>query len=210
MQRIDIACGKAPHFIGAWFLEDRTLCDRMIEFFEAHPELQRPGMSAAGVNPAFKNSVDINVNPRDLELASHAVLADYMRELFACFRDYLDTWPFLAGFLREVDIGDFNIQRYEPGGHFALVHSERTALPTLHRVLVWMTYLNDVEVGGRTHFTHYDLEVKPERGKTLIWPAEWTHAHTGNVVPAGTKYIITGWMHFPLKLRPAEVTARLA
>ena len=155
----------------------------MIEFFEAHPELQRPKMSAAGVDPALKNSVGINVNPRDLELGSHAVLANHIRELFACFHDYLATWPILAGFLREVDIGDFYIQRYEPGGHFALMHSERTALPTLHRVLVWKTYLNDVEVGGRTHFTHYDLEVKPERAKTLIWPAEWTHAHTGRVDP---------------------------
>lgn len=202
MQRIEITPSRSPHFIGAWFLEDRGIADRLIEFFEAHPQLQRPGMSAAGHNPAFKNSVDINVNPRDLELASHAVLADYMRELFACFRDYLAQWPFLAGFLREVDIGDFNIQRYTPGGHFALEHSERTALPTLHRVLVWMTYLNDVADGGRTRFTHYDLEVKPERGKTLIWPAEWTHAHTGNVVEAGTKTIITGWMHFPLKPNP--------
>ena len=66
-----------------------------------------------------------------------------------------------------------------------------------------MTYLNDVEDGGRTRFPNYGLEVKPERGKTLIWPAEWTHSHTGNVVDSGTKYIITGWMHFPLKPAPA-------
>ena len=203
MQRVEIQTGLNPHFFGAWFLPDRSLADRIIEFFESHPELQRPGMSAVGHNPEFKNSVDINVNPRDLAQPSHAVLAEYMNELSAFYRDYLKDWPFLAGFLREVDIGDFNIQRYTAGGHFALEHSERTALPTLHRVLVWMTYLNDVEDGGRTGFPNYGLEVKPERGKTLIWPAEWTHSHTGNVVDAGTKYIITGWMHFPLKPAPA-------
>ena len=27
----------------------------------------------------------------------------------------------------------------------------------------------------------------PEIGKTLIWPAEWTHAHTGEVLKSGTK-----------------------
>jgi len=203
MQRVEIQTTLNPHFIGAWFLPDRGLADRIIDFFESHPELQRPGMSAVGHNPEFKNSVDINVNPRDLARPSHAVLAEYMNELSAFYRDYLEDWPFLAGFLREVDIGDFNIQRYTPGGHFALEHSERTALPTLHRVLVWMTYLNDVEDGGRTRFSNYGLEVKPERGKTLIWPAEWTHSHTGNVVDSGTKYIITGWMHFPLKPAPA-------
>jgi hypothetical protein len=60
-----------------------------------------------------------------------------------------------------------------------------------------MTYLNDVDDGGLTTFEHYGVSVKPEAGKTLIWPAEWTHAHRGCVVEVGPKYIITGWMHFP-------------
>ena len=60
-----------------------------------------------------------------------------------------------------------------------------------------MTYLNDVSEGGETEFPMFGLKVKPEMGKTLIWPAEWTHAHLGAIVKTGKKYIITGWMHFP-------------
>ena len=37
---------------------------------------------------------------------------------------------------------------------------------------------------------------KQKNKKTLIWPVEWTHAHTGSILKSGTKYIITGWMHF--------------
>jgi hypothetical protein len=61
-----------------------------------------------------------------------------------------------------------------------------------------MTYLNDVDVdaGGRTSFDHYGIQVRPQTGVTLIWPAEWTHAHRGEVLSSGIKYIITGWMHF--------------
>ena len=59
-----------------------------------------------------------------------------------------------------------------------------------------MTYLNNVEDGGATNFSHYGISVKPEIGKTLIWPAEWTHAHNGRIVNSGKKYIITGWMNF--------------
>ena len=81
--------------------------------------------------------------------------------------------------------------------HFAALHSERTSLDTLHRIFAWMTYLNDVEDGGQTNFSHYGIKIKPEIGKTLIWPAEWTHAHTGEVLKSGKKYMITGWMHFP-------------
>jgi hypothetical protein len=61
-----------------------------------------------------------------------------------------------------------------------------------------MTYLDDVEDGGETRFHHFGIDVRPERGKTLIWPAEWTHAHSGAVVTKGRKHIITGWVHFPL------------
>ena len=69
-------------------------------------------------------------------------------------------------------------------------------LSQLHRVFAYMTYLNDVEEGGTTDFDNYGIKIKPEKGKTLIWPAEWTHAHTGSVLEGGKKYIITGWMNF--------------
>ena len=94
-------------------------------------------------------------------------------------------------------IGNFNIQKYEKGGHFSKVHSERTGLTTLHRILVWMTYLNDINKGGETEFPHFNLKIKPAQGKTLIWPAEWTHAHRGCPVLDQPKYIITGWFHLP-------------
>ena len=96
-----------------------------------------------------------------------------------------------------MEIGTFNLQKYSPGGHFSAVHTERGSSSTMHRVLAFMTYLNDVEEGGETSFHYYDINVQPKKGKTIIWPAEWTHAHKGNTLDAGAKYIITGWMHFP-------------
>ena len=60
-----------------------------------------------------------------------------------------------------------------------------------------VNYLNEVEDGGHTSFNHYGVKIKPETGKTLIWPAEWTHVHAGELLKSGTKYIVTGWMHFP-------------
>ena len=69
----------------------------------------------------------------------------------------------------------------------------------MHRVFAWMTYLNDIKSeNGNTNFAHYDLKIAPEKGKTLIWPAEWTHAHSGEILKKETKYIITGWMCLPI------------
>ena len=200
MIRINIE-GSSPHFIGSWNIEGNALCDELVSFFAAHEEKQEPGQSAGGVNLEAKNSTDITVNPRDLELPGYKSVKEYINCLYACYEDYLKEFPFLASTMPRTDIGSFNIQKYLPGGHFKLPHTERTSIQNSFRVLAFMTYLNDVEDGGSTTFVHQNMEVQPERGKTLIWPAEWTHAHLGNIVNSGEKYIITGWMHFPHEAR---------
>ena len=135
--------------------------------------------------------------PRDLEDEKFHAVSTYIEQLRICYLDYLKQWEFLETFLPRIHIGSFHIQKYVKGGHFRKLHSERTSLSVLHRTLVWMTYLNDVQSGGETEFPMFDLKIKPEQGKTLIWPAEWTHAHFGGIVKKGKKYIITGWMHPP-------------
>ncbi|NKC12075.1 MAG: 2OG-Fe(II) oxygenase [Gammaproteobacteria bacterium] len=193
----------APHFVGCWQLANPVLCERLIAFFEARENQHKVGTIGDGrVDETIKRSTDLTISPRALELRSHAPFKTYMDALLECFKDYTKQWPFLGEFLDRVHIGPFNIQRYEEGGHFSSVHSERTSLGHLHRVLAWMTYLNDVPLNdvpanGETEFVHFGLKVRPEAGKTLIWPAEWTHAHRGLPVTGGRKYIITGWMHFP-------------
>ena len=69
--------------------------------------------------------------------------------------------------------------------------------PGGQRMVTVLAYLNDVEDGGETYFDHFNLKIKPTIGKTLIWPAEWTHAHRGELLKKGQKFIITGWMQFP-------------
>lgn len=198
MKRIDLpSASSQPHFIGAWSLDQPVLCDELIKLFDTQKFNQTQGQTAGGLNLDAKNSTDLAIRPYDLARPDHQPVRDYLDALFTCYQDYLEQWPFLKSILPQVDIGSFNIQRYLPGGHFQKIHSERTTVGTSHRVLAWMTYLNDIAAGGSTSFIHQNLEVQPQQGKTLIWPGEWTHAHRGNVVVSGTKYIITGWMHFP-------------
>jgi len=198
VERLSLAStSEAPHFIGSWMIEPVSLCRDLVAFFEAHPENHAKGKIAGGLNPESKKSLDLTIRPRELQQADHGPVRTYLEGLFTCHQDYLLQWPFLQEVLPQAHIGSFNIQRYEPGGHFLKVHSERTTLGSSHRVLAWMTYLNDVSGGGSTEFIHQDLIVQPRCGKTLIWPAEWTHAHRANTLDSGVKYIVTGWMHFP-------------
>lgn len=184
-------------FIGCWDLEVPDLCDRLVEYFERHRDDQSPGFVGLGaVDTSSKKSIDIRISPSVISKPGNELFKEYLHHLNACFWDYLENWDYLKSFLEKVHIGDFNIQKYDDGGHFGQLHAERTMLSNAHRMLVWMTYLNDVPAGGETEFPYFDLKVIPVKGKTLIWPAEWTHAHRGCVVERGPKYIITGWMHF--------------
>ena len=188
---------SSPNFIGAWVMDPALLCDSLIDYFESNQGKHKKGLTAKGTNVDSKKSTDISVSPNDINLPGNEIFCEYFNNLFDCHKDYLLQWPFLMGFAENLEIGQFNLQRYQSGEHFLKLHTERSSLSTLHRVLAWMTYLNDVDDGGSTYFSHYDIDIQPRKGLTLIWPAEWTHAHKGNIVNSGSKYIITGWMNFP-------------
>lgn len=186
-----------PNFIGT-FQIDTNLCDKIVDFFNENKSLQSKGETVNGVDEAKKKSIDIGINPKNLSKPEYQNLKIYFDHLFNCYSDYRAQWPFLNEIFKKVDIGSFNIQMYSPGGHFSKLHSERTSIKTLHRLFAFMTYLNEDFDDGETFFEHYSLSVKPKKGKTLIWPAEWTHAHKGNMVNNGSKYIITGWLNIAI------------
>ena len=188
-----------PNFIGSWTMNPLSICDELIDYFESNKDKQKEGVSSAGKNLSIKNSTDIMIQPKEIKLLGNEVFEKYLHNLFSCYQEYVSEWPFLMTFAENVQIGAFNLQRYESGQHFQRMHAERSGLNSLHRIFAWMTYLNDVDVkdGGSTFFSHYDLDIQPRKGLTLIWPAEWTHAHKGNLLKSDSKYIITGWIHFP-------------
>ena len=184
-----------PNFIGSWDIEPKSICEDLINYFEQNISKQKKGEMALGINDNFKDSIDITIKPKDIILPGNEAFKIYFEKLFQCYKQYIDEWPFLKDISQILEIGSFNLQRYIPGQHFKKIHTERASIETCHRIFAFMTYLNDVEEGGSTYFSHYDLEIQPKQGLTLIWPAEWTHAHKGNILKAGSKYIITGWMN---------------
>ena len=187
----------SPNFIGSWEMEP-SICNQIISYYDNHQEKQKQGPTSGGnINLETKNRIDISLSPKELSLQSNEIFNEYFKKLFEFYKDYNDQWPFLASIVSNLEIGRFNIGRYLPGQHFQKVHTERSSLGSLHRFLAFMTYLNDVTDGGSTYFSHYDLEIKPQKGLTIIWPAEWTHAHKGNIINSGSKYIITGWLTLP-------------
>ncbi|WP_346838570.1 2OG-Fe(II) oxygenase [Microbulbifer sp. SAOS-129_SWC] len=104
-------------------------------------------------------------------------------------------------------VDNINLQHYEQakGGYYHW-HSEHFPHPTdpgqksLHRVLFWLLFLNDVEEGGETEFCYQGAKIKPKKGSLILSPCGFTHTHRGNVPLSGDKTILTSWVLY----RPAE------
>lgn len=97
--------------------------------------------------------------------------------------------------------GTTNLQKYNKGsGGYHHWHSEHfpsprdPSNPALHRVLLWMYYLNDVPEGGGTSFYYQDKVIAPKRGTLVIAPAGFTHTHRGEIPVSNDKYILTSWI----------------
>ena len=133
------------NFIGCWNIENENLCDSIVKFFEDRKELQYPGVTGYGKDDSAKKSTDISIEPKNLNLSEYQILKEYMSELYKCYCDYKNQWPFLKETIKTVDIPRFNIQKYQPGGHYAKIHSERSTTQSMHRIFAWMTYLNNVD-----------------------------------------------------------------
>ena len=94
---------------------------------------------------------------------------------------------------------DYNIQKYDPGGGYHILHCEQDGGPpddVAGRMLVWMIYLNTVTDSGGTYFSSYNKTIRAKEGRLVIWPAFWTHCHKGVVSKSQTKYIATGWYNY--------------
>jgi len=181
-------------FIGGWDIPE-NVCDDLITYFNNHKDQHKAGMVIKDnkhiEDVDFKESTDYIIKPfgslepiETYEMYLHKILEEY-KKLYPCLED-----------IENIDFyEDYNMQYYPIGGGIKKWHYERMNKLSSNRVLVFMTYLNDVEDGG-TEFLHQKINTKAKKGMTLIWPADWTHTHKGQVSQTSEKYIVTGWIGF--------------
>ena len=175
---------KQNPFIRGYYI-DPAACDAIVEEASQRQEIfyREPGRD-------FRVGI--------LENLSAESRHNYLNNLFVCMDQYKQEFPQCYEHLEVWALRrDVKIQHYSPGEAYHAWHTENSGeAPYILRHLVYMTYLNDVEDEGSTEFLHQQLKIKPQKGLTLMWPADWTHTHRGVVSMTQEKYIVTGWFVF--------------
>lgn len=178
-------------FILGWYL-DPNLCDNIVK------EIIRQKITLVSQESDFRNYQHIALNN-----LSKTYFEEYGKNLNNLLNLYYEKFPIINEFKKlkvyshpsNPSIPHFRVQKYAKGKHYSLLHYENPSLLYCYRVLVFMTYLNDIdEDGGGTEFPYQNLKTKAEKGLTLIWPASFTHPHVGIPSFKSEKYIITGWV----------------
>jgi hypothetical protein len=177
------------NFIGAWTPDDINICDKLIAFHRNSPA-KFAGKNHKGVVPSAKDSTDC--------IDDDEMAYEYFKWLTKVLNKYVEKYPWSNKYSRFRIKEYIYIQHYAPNQGYHAWHTERAMaeIPNAQRHLVFMTYLNDVTEGGETEFFHQNLRIKPEKGLTVIWPADWTFTHRGIPSTTQEKYIITGWFSY--------------
>jgi len=191
---------KFPYesFIGGWYISE-SICDDLIKLFHSAKE---KGHTIIGLQKSF-GKLQIDKTRKDAEElvikwnSTNNFILNYRVELQKVIENYAkkyDAVNYQAGFNVNTN---YNLQYYKPGGGFKVWHNERggSGGEESKRILVFMTYLNDVDDGG-TEFKNQNIISPAKKGLTLIWPTDWTHTHRGQVSMTKEKYIVTGWFSF--------------
>ncbi|MGI2260332.1 2OG-Fe(II) oxygenase [Shewanella sp. GXUN23E] len=151
---------------------------RAVDYFNKYPLAM---MGAVAVQVSDEHDRPVTLSPENFERLGRPRTEALIRYLFRS--------------------GTINIQKYPQGkGGYPHWHSEQFPQAghneALHRVVLYMFYLNDVAEGGETEFFYQGRKLTPRKGTLVIAPAAFTHSHRGNMPLSGDKYIATSWIMF--------------
>tara|TARA_R110001592_G_C13155874_1_gene748509 strand:+ start:1471 stop:2049 length:579 start_codon:yes stop_codon:yes gene_type:complete len=185
---------KNEDFIQTWTIPE-YVCDDILKYFHDNSQFHEKGISKKGheTQTEAKISTEISMNPNFIE----EPFGDYRLALQKCLNEYIEYYPMIDELCRFNILENYNIQHYKKSEGYKVEHFERdgTQNKSIKRCLVFMTYLNDLEAGG-TKFINQKRIIQAQKGKTVIFPADWTHAHVGQISKTQEKTIVTGWYSY--------------
>lgn len=181
----DINISTAPNWAEEKAEIEALTWKGLTKYIRKYPHLMTGGISISVPNPA--TGAPIQIDEQAIQMLEENTLEQLIKTVYR--------------------LGTINLQRYtrKVGGYHHF-HSEvypsmsDPEQKALHRVLLFMFYLNDVREGGETEFFYQGRKLKPTRGQLVFAPAGFTHTHKGHIPLSNDKYIFTSWVLF----RPAR------
>jgi hypothetical protein len=176
------------------------LCEEIINMFENEKHNHHPGSVSSGIKPSVRNTNNLTIESNFTWTKIKQFLE---RELTKNIREYVKIIEKNLGIDSLFELNNFffaqamQIVKYNKNDGFYIYHTDYNShfnIITAERVISFIWYLNDVEIGGETEFFNKVL-IKAERGKLLLFPSHINFPHCGKMPISNDKYIIVGWLY---------------
>lgn len=198
---------------------DENFCEKVIKKFDNDDRTYVGVTGGKGVEKETKVSTDLYIS----DLSDWKEIDNtFCEKLSPLFSEYIDIFKKVVGSYPNGtyfhDQG-YQIQKTVPGGFYTWHHdavSAKVAYDNSYdyfnntnsrgyiareRIFTYIVYLNDrsnFPEDGRTQFFHNGeiINIIPEIGKVLLFPANVLYNHRGENLENGVKYLMTGWAGF--------------
>ncbi|WP_286264554.1 2OG-Fe(II) oxygenase [Thalassotalea atypica] len=182
---IDLHLSTLAHWKNEHLSITNTMRQALTQYVRAYPHFLIGALSPSFIDNNTKKTKALTVE--DIPQMSDESLSSVIGSIF-CF-------------------DEINLQKYpQNSGNFNHWHSEHYPHPSdgaqksLHRTLLWLVYLNDVEQGGETEFIYQQARIKPTKGSIVLSPCTFTHTHRGITPVSNDKYVLASWIMY----KPAQ------
>lgn len=157
-------------------------CREIIDYLETLSWMPSPvGKSAQVASIRTSSSAFVPI----LSFRNPVVIHEFARTVWSHLVAYAATYGFT---IEEIETISFN--KYEPGQNFE-PHTDY--FPGSQRIASAVVYLNTVDQGGDTHFTHFNRSVQAREGRILLFPSNFLFHHSGQAPVSVTKYSAAFW-----------------
>jgi len=183
---------------------DDYMCDQLIDHFEkSHHNHKKVSRNRTPNFTEYNLTRDASKNNR-----TQKIYTDLIHKIHIHGQEYFDfvdqNFNYLfptevvyskTVFPKSYGIERLRIKRYNTEANEAFnTHVDSMNLLSCPRFLSFLWYLNDVDEGGQTIF--HGKEIKPKKGRLVIFPPLWLFPHMGTEPISNTKYIMSSYLRY--------------
>ena len=171
---------------------DPSFCEKLVRAFDANAAAQI--RNGRGVHEALDHSAWTELDAG--RLGDDAFRGFFLAQIEAGLKRYNEDVGLTIPVPLRPRTDRLILKRYAPGGDEGFQPHFDSVDVAAGRYLVFLWYLNDVDIGGETDFVDIDLRVAPRRGRLLVFPPYWMFQHAGRPPVSGSKYILSTYLMF--------------
>lgn len=187
---------------------DKDVCSEIMTAFDNNPNKQ-PGHTLGGVNAQIKDTKDLSIPQfsKEWEKIYGLLKEDLMfnveryvnrlndKEDLKSIHNHSTKTSVLLD-LNTIVYETIQIQSYIKNQGRYIYHNDARIMgeDKSYRIITFLWYLNDVDVGGETVFDG-KYAIRPRAGTLVLFPSTWTYLHCGKMPISNDKYIMTGWLY---------------